>query len=124
MLALSRASEPGDVVLVRPERQRYPPPPLLVGRRVPFTRFIPFFAQLASREALQQRYDRARSFFETEDAHLARAMAGELGARFVALAGAEDVRFEKRGVLDLVYEEAGARVYRISADAILPSPRR
>jgi hypothetical protein len=124
MRSLAAESAPGDVVLVRPEQQRYPPPPLLIGRRVPYTRFIPFFAQLASRETLQERYERVRSFFESEDAAAARAVARELGAGFVALAGAEDVRFEKRGTLELVYEEAGARVYRITGDATLPAPRR
>ena len=124
MQALTAASAPGDVVLVRPEQQRYPPPPLLVGRRVPFTRFIPFFNQLASRETLQQRYERVRSFFETEDPAVARAAARELGAGFVALSGAEDVRFEKGGLLELVYEDGGARVFRISAGATLPAPRR
>jgi len=124
MQALAAAGAPGDVVLVRPEQQRYPPAPLLVGRRVPFTRFIPFFSQLASRETLQERYERVRSFFETEDPAVARAVARELGAGFVALAGAEDVRFDKRGFLEPLYEEGGARVYRIAPEATLPAPRR
>jgi hypothetical protein len=112
-LALLRATREGDVVLVRPERQRYPPPPLIVGRRVPYTRFIPFFAQLAPRAALVARYERTAAFFATDDAGEAGAIARELGASSLCLFGRDDVRFAKAGLLESVFEEDGARVYRI-----------
>jgi hypothetical protein len=114
---LERATRPGEVVLVRPERQRQPPPPMLIGRRVPFTRFIPFFSQLAPRTSLLERYQRAALFFSTPDAAVARAVAGELGARTLLLLGAEDVMFEKRGTLELLYGGEGVALYRI-----IPSP--
>lgn len=110
--ALERATRPGDVVLVRPERQRYPPPPLLIGRRVPFTRFIPFFAQLAPRQALLARYRRTAAFFETEDAAEALGIARELDARVVCLFGSEELRFPAAD-LEPVFETEGARVYRL-----------
>lgn len=112
-LALARETAPLAVVLVKPERQRYPPPPLVAGRRVPFTRLIPFFAQLAPRAALRARYQRAASFFTTEDPQEARAIARELGASALCLFGADDVRFPKGELLETFFEEAGARVYRI-----------
>lgn len=120
--ALERATRPGDVVLMKPERQRYPPPPLIVGRRVPFTRFIPFFSQLAPRQALLRRYERTAAFFTTEDPSQARAIARELNATAVCLFGADDVRFAKEGVLERFYEEEGASVYRFIPAP--PLPRR
>ena len=45
----SRSSRPGDVVLMRPF-SRYPPPPIVfVGRRVPFTHYMPYMRQFAPR---------------------------------------------------------------------------
>lgn len=111
--ALQDATRPGDVVLVRPERQRYPPPPLIVGRRVPFTRFIPFFAQLAPREVLRQRYERTSAFFTTEDPAEARAIARELQATAVCLFGADNLRFPKDSLLTVLFDEPGARIYLI-----------
>jgi len=111
--ALAQATRPGDVVLVKPERQRYPPPPIVIGRRVPFTRFIPFFAQLAPREALLQRYERTSAFFTTEDPAKARAIARELHATAVCLFGPEGVRFPNESLLTVVFDEPGARVYLI-----------
>lgn len=119
---LERATRPGDVVLVKPERQRHPPPPLVIGRRVPFTRFIPFFAQLAPRASLIERYQRVAEFFTTTDAAVARSVARELGASTLLLAGGDDVLFPKRGVLELLYGGEGAAVYRI-IPAPPPPPR-
>jgi hypothetical protein len=112
-LALAQATRPGDVVLVKPERQRHPPPPLLVGRRVPYTRFIPFFAQLAPRAALVERYEIVSRFFETEDPQEARRIARGLHATALCLGGADDVRFEKATVLEPVFEREGASVWRV-----------
>jgi hypothetical protein len=111
---LQRATRPGEVVLVKPERQRHPPAPMLIGRRVPFTRFIPFFAQLAPRAELVARYERTALFFTTPDAALARAIAHELGARTLLLVGNEDVVFDKRGTLQLLYGGESASVWRIT----------
>lgn len=119
-LALERVTRPGDVVLVKPERQRYPPPPLVVGRRVPFTRFVPFFAQLAPRAALLRRYAQAARFFTTEDAAEARAIAGQLGVSAVCVFGADELGFAPDGLLEPTFAEDGARVYRLSAP---PPPR-
>jgi hypothetical protein len=122
LAALQRETRPGDVVLVKPERQRQPPPPIVIGRRVPFTRFIPFFAQLAPRTSLVERYRRTAEFFGTTDPAAARELARELQASTVFLVGADDVLFPKRGVLELLYEEQGASVYRIIPAP--PLPRR
>jgi len=114
---LQRATRPGEVVLVKPERQRHAPAPMLIGRRVPFTRFIPFFSQLAPRASLIARYERTARFFATLDPGEARAIAQELGAKTLLLVGGEDVLFEKRGTLELLYGGEGAALYRI-----IPSP--
>jgi hypothetical protein len=54
---------------------------MLIGRRVPFTRFIPFFSQLAPRASLIALYERTARFFATLDPGEARAIAQELGAK-------------------------------------------
>jgi hypothetical protein len=114
MRALDRSGRRGDVVLQRPELQRFPPPPLvLVGRRVPYTRFIPFFSQFVPRPERLARFERTRAFFTTSDAAEAAGIARSLGASYVCLYGADGVAFETAGWLEAVYEEAGARVYRI-----------
>jgi hypothetical protein len=113
MGALAAASRPGDVVLQRPELQRYPPPPLLIGRRVPFTRFIPFFSQFAGRIERDRRFLDAAAVFAAGDAGLARERARALGAEFVCVYGADRLPFAPGRELEAVFEEAGAAVYRL-----------
>src|SRR5262249_52315746 len=119
--ALERQTSPGDVVMVKPERQRLPPPPLIIGRRVPFTRFIPFFSQLAPRPTLIERYERTSAFFATPDSAEAQAIARELHAKALLLVGGDEVRFPKDGLLEPLFDEDGVRLYRISP---VPLPRR
>ena len=113
MDALERVSRPGDVVMQRPGA-RYPPAPVvLVGRRVPYERFTPYLTQFASREALLARHEAVYRFFRTPSRDEALAIARSLDARFLALYGGDRVRFDTTGVLEPVYEEDGARVFRI-----------
>jgi hypothetical protein len=114
MRALAAASAPGEVVLQRPGA-RYPPPPvILIGRRVPYERFTPWLTQFAPAAALEARHAVVYRFFHTADAAEALAIARSLDARFVVLYGADRVRFDPSGLLVPIYEENGARVYRIA----------
>ncbi len=111
--ALERVSRPGDVVLQRPAA-RYPPAPVvLAGRRVPYQRFTPYLTQFASKDALEARHQLVYRFFRTNDRREAVAIAGSLGARFLALYGPDRVRFDTAGLLEPVHEEEGARLYRL-----------
>jgi hypothetical protein len=113
MRALEQDSRPGDVVLQRPGA-RYPPAPvILIGRRVPYERFTPWLTQFASRQALEERHETVYRFFRTTDAGEARAIASGLGARYVALYGADRLRFDTTGFLEPLHDEPGARVYRV-----------
>jgi len=112
--ALERASRPGDVVLQRPDLQRFPPAPMvLAGRRVPYTRFIPFFSQILPRAERRARFARTLAFFRTGDPARAREIAAGLGAEYVFLYGRRELRFDPEGILEPVYESERARVYRI-----------
>ena len=111
--AVARDGQPGDVVLQRPVA-RYPPlPAVLVGRRVVYERFTPYLTQFAPREELRRRHEALFRFFQTTDRAEARAIIGELGARYVCLYGPDRVRFEARGLLVPLYEDPAARAYRI-----------
>jgi hypothetical protein len=122
MDALERVSQPGDVVMQRPGA-RYPPAPVvLAGRRVPYERFTPYLTQFASREALLARHEAVYRFFRTGDRDEALAIARSMGARFLALYGRDRVRFDTAGVLEPVFEEEGARVFRIVYPAERPAP--
>lgn len=117
MDALERVSRPGEVVLQRPGG-RYPPVPvILIGRRVPYERFTPYLTQFARRADLLARHETVFRFFHTADADEARAIAQELGARYVALYGPDRVRFESAGLFEAIHEEPGARVYRLKQEA-------
>jgi hypothetical protein len=113
--ALERVSAPGDVVLQRPGA-RYPPAPvILAGRRVPYERFTPYLTQFASKRDLEARHEVVYRFFRTTSRDEAMAIARSLHASFVALYGPDRVRFDTTGLLEPVYEEEEARVYRIVA---------
>jgi hypothetical protein len=112
MRALEAASRPGDLVLQRPGA-RYPPAPvILIGRRVSYERFTPYLTQFAPRAALEERHRVVHRFFETNDRDEALAIARSLGARFLVLYARDRVRFDPKGVLEPLYEEPEARVYR------------
>jgi hypothetical protein len=114
--ALEQVSEPGDVVLQRPGG-RYPPAPVvLAGRRVPYERFTPYLTQFAAPAALEARHELVYRFFRTDDRDEAVAIARQLDARFLALYGADRVRFDTTGILEPIHEEAGARLYRFTFD--------
>ncbi len=114
MGALERDSEPGAVVLVRPGTQRHPPAPLvLIGRRVPYTRFIPYLSQFAPEAERLRRVERTRGFFETADAAEAGAIARQLGASHVCLLRDEQLAFEADALLVEVYAEPGVALYRL-----------
>jgi hypothetical protein len=114
MRALAAASRPGEVVLQRPGA-RYPPAPvILIGRRVPYERFTPWLTQFAPAAALEARHALVYRFFHTTDAAEALAIARSLNARYLTLYGADRVRFDTAGLLVPIYEENGARVYRIA----------
>ena len=54
-------------------------------------------------------------FFRTTDRGEAMAIARELDARFVALYGADRLRFDPAGALEPVYEDGVVRILRIKA---------
>jgi hypothetical protein len=121
--ALERVSRPGDVVMQRPGA-RYPPAAVvLAGRRVPYERFTPYLTQFASRADLEARHALVYRFFRTTSREEALGIARALGASFLALYGADRVRFDTAGVLEPVHEEQGARVFRILDSAPPPRPK-
>ncbi|MBI3932960.1 MAG: hypothetical protein HY317_06060 [Acidobacteria bacterium] len=127
MDALAREGRPGDVVIVKPEPKRYPPPPMvLVGRRIPYTRFIPYLYQVAPPADLRVRLEEVRRFFHTEDPAEALALARGLGATHVCLFGDDALGFPVEGVLRTVYERPNARVYALPPAplAVTPPPLR
>ncbi len=113
MDALATASRPGDVVLQRPGGRWPPAPVVLAGRRVPYERFTPYLTQFVSKADLEARHETVFRFFRTEDPQEAMQIARSLGASYLALYGSDRVRFDTTGLLESVYEEPGARVYRI-----------
>lgn len=112
---LEADSLPGDVV-VQPVSPRFPPPPLVfLGRRVPFTRFIPYMAQFATPAEVRRREAHVRDFFATSDPRRAGDVLRELGATHVLLFGPHALGFDPAGVLDEVCRDGNARLYRVRA---------
>ena len=109
--AVGDASQPGEVVMQRPGG-RYPPlPVVLFGRRVPYERFTPYLTQFAPAEALERRHQMVYRFFHTKDQAEARAIARQVGARYLCLYGGERVRFDTAGLLAPIRQEPEARCY-------------
>lgn len=114
MGALARESQPGDVVLQKPQPKRYPPPPVvLIGRRVPLSRSISYLTQFATQEAIDRRQEMVQRFFLTSDAEEALTVARSLGARYLCLYGSDVVRFPEAQALEPVFGRPNVRVYRI-----------
>jgi hypothetical protein len=113
MAALATASSPGDVVLQRPGGRWPPAPVVLAGLRVPYERFTPYLTQFVAKADLEARHETVFRFFRTEDSAEAMQIARSLGASYLALYGSDRVRFDTTGMLESLYEEEGARVYRI-----------
>jgi hypothetical protein len=113
MDVLEQSSRLGDVVLMRPF-SRYPPPPIvLVGRRVPYTHYMPYMRQFAPADALKDRERDVRDFFRTTDPAEARRIARRLGARFVYLFGPQSIAPEVEASLRSLYVDEGCRLYEI-----------
>ena len=110
---LARDSAPGAVVLERPHTP-YPAPPLVfIGRRVPYTRVIPYFDQFAAEHEVEHRLAAVRRFFQTESVTEAEAIAASLGAHHVCLYQGEGVGFAWEELLEPIYEGPEIHVYRI-----------
>lgn len=113
MTALERDSRPGDVVLMR-SFSRFPPPPIVfIGRRVPYTRYMPYMTQFASEGEIRARDAEVRRFFRTDDPEEALGIARRLGAGHVYLYGAQTIDGAVEDRLEKVYVEGGVRLYRI-----------
>jgi hypothetical protein len=111
--AVARDGSPGDLVLQRPV-PRYPPlPVVLIGRRVLYERFTPYLTQFAPREELLRRHETLYRFFRTRDREEARALARDLGARYLVLYWRDRIRFDPEGLLVPLHEEEDARAYRL-----------
>jgi hypothetical protein len=113
MAALREASCPGDVVLTRTKVAYVPLPLVLAGRRVALADYIGYWHQFVSVEARARRKEQIRSFFRAKDAETALAVARKLDARYVYLVGRRRRTLEEAGVIELLFQERGERVYRI-----------
>jgi hypothetical protein len=113
MKALREASRPGDVVLMQTKVSHVPLPLVLAGRRVTLADYIGYWRQFASLETVARRKEEVRSFFQAKDPQTALAVARQLGASYVYLAGRRKDVLENSRVLEPVFREDGQRVYRI-----------
>ena len=128
MAALRAASCPGDVVLTRPGVTFVPPVVVLAGRRVPLARYIPYWRQFTTEEALAAREADVWAFFRAGDAASAIEAARRLGARYVFFPGPpRDLapppeprprsvrdRLLEAGALEPVHVEPRAGVFRLA----------
>jgi hypothetical protein len=120
MKALRGASCPGDVIVMQTKVAYVPLPVVLAGRRVALADYIGYWRQFTSPEALAERKEEVRAFFQAEDRATALSAARRLNARYVYVEGRRRRRLEAEGVLVPLFEEAGEHVYRI-AGALPPS---
>jgi hypothetical protein len=120
MEALVHDTAPGAVVMERPHTP-YPAPPLVfIGRRVPYTRVIPYFDQFAVAHEVEHRLAAVRRFFQTASASEAEAIAASLGARHVCLYQGEGVGFAWEELLEPIYESPEVHIYRIRETGHVP----
>jgi hypothetical protein len=117
MTKLAEASAPGEVILQRP-RKLYPPPPvILIGRRVPLDRFMPYLTQFAPKDDVERRHEAVFRFFERAGAAEAREIARTLGTRYLCLyEGEPRPQPEVVQLYEKVYEEPGVGVYRLRGE--------
>ncbi len=113
MRALAAESRKGDVVLMRPATQYPPSPVVFIGRRVPFTTYIPYRRQFADAGFLAERDRLVRRFFRAQSPAEALAIATQLDARFVYITGQQHVDWDPTAVLVPIYCEDNERVFRI-----------
>jgi hypothetical protein len=124
MAALARETAPGEVVLERPHTPHPAPPLVFIGRRIPYTRAIPYFDQFATGHDVEHRLMTVRGFFQTASVSEARAIASALGVRYVCLYEGEGVEFPWEALLEPVYENPAVHVYRVKEESTaLPLPR-
>ena len=118
MKALREASCPGEVVITRPlpGDQWVPLPMVLAGRRVAFSNYLSYWRQFVPEQTVVARDRLVRRFFRATDPERARGLAHELGARYAYLTGSQQVDFAPAGMLELLFEEGGDRVYRIAGE--------
>lgn len=110
---LGADSRPGDVV-IGPTSPRFPPPSLVfLGRRVPFTRFIPHLDRFARGQDVARRRAQVQDFFTTSDPRRALAVARELRATHLLLFGPQPLGFDPQGVLQELARDGDARLYRL-----------
>lgn len=111
----------GDVVIA-PATTRWPPPALtLLGRRLPYTRFIPYMAQFAPRAEVERRRLLVGTFFQSTDPEQALALARSLGARHVLLYGGQPLAFDPERIFERRASAGHAHLYRV-APADAPAP--
>lgn len=113
----------GEVVLT-PSFSRYPPPPVVfIGRRIPYTEYLPYLSQFAPRDVLAERLREVRRFFKNVDGEQAAlATAARSKARFVALFGHRAPVEDARWLTRVDHEgDAGGRIYRVRTEAGAPA---
>jgi hypothetical protein len=114
--AFERDSRSGAVLLEPPLRRFYPPPAVvLAGRRVAFTRYIPYLQQFAARADVLARRLAVERFYATDSPQEAAAIAARLGATHVLTQGGRAPRVSLAGVAEVVFEGEDVRVYRLRA---------
>jgi hypothetical protein len=119
---LARESQRGDVVIA-PITTRWPPPALtLLGRRQPYTRFIPYMAQFASAPVLERRRALMNAFFKSREPGTALALARALGGRHVLVYGHQSLAFVPEPAFELRASDGNVHLYRVPPAEAPPTP--